>query len=101
MPGYAHSGRGASNGAGGQRRGKGKGSGADKSGNGNGNGNGNGKGNGKGKGNVAAVTAGDGQNSLLHHTTGDLMESTAEYIVHQTNCVSTNAKGIAKVIFEK
>jgi O-acetyl-ADP-ribose deacetylase (regulator of RNase III) len=32
---------------------------------------------------------------------GDLLESTAQYIVHQTNCVSSGASGIAKTIFDK
>jgi len=31
---------------------------------------------------------------------GNLLDATEEYIAHQCNCVSTNAKGIAKQIFD-
>lgn len=32
---------------------------------------------------------------------GDILESNAQYIVHQTNCVSHKASGLAKFLFEK
>lgn len=32
---------------------------------------------------------------------GDLLDAKDIYIAHQTNCVSTNARGIAKQIFDK
>jgi len=32
---------------------------------------------------------------------GDILDSTETYIAHQCNCVSMDAKGIAKVIFDK
>lgn len=31
----------------------------------------------------------------------DLLESDCKYIVHQTNCITTNAAGLAKILFEK
>lgn len=33
--------------------------------------------------------------------TGDLLESTDKYIVHQTNCVTTSGAGLAHFIFKK
>jgi len=32
---------------------------------------------------------------------GDLLDATEDYIVHQCNCVSTDAKTLAKLIFDK
>lgn len=32
---------------------------------------------------------------------GDILKSTAQYIIHQTNCVSLKASGLAGSIFEK
>lgn len=50
-----------------------------------------------------AADAGDTAASKLLHVEGDLVESTAQYVVHQTNCLTTKgaAKGLAKILFEK
>jgi O-acetyl-ADP-ribose deacetylase (regulator of RNase III) len=32
---------------------------------------------------------------------GDLLDAQEDYIVHQCNCISTEAKGLAKQIFDK
>ena len=37
----------------------------------------------------------------LFFVTGDLLECKAQAIVHQTNCISRNAKGLAKAIFDR
>ena len=37
----------------------------------------------------------------IFKVSGDLLESTDDYIGHQCNCTSTNAKGLAKIIFDK
>jgi O-acetyl-ADP-ribose deacetylase (regulator of RNase III) len=38
---------------------------------------------------------------ILNYINGDLLECDAKYIVHQTNCITTLAAGIAKSIFTK
>jgi O-acetyl-ADP-ribose deacetylase (regulator of RNase III) len=38
---------------------------------------------------------------MLIEKDGDLLESDAQYIVHQCNCVSSSSAGIAKFIFNK
>lgn len=39
---------------------------------------------------------------MIEIITGDLLEAKEQYLIHQTNCISTNgAAGIAKSIFDK
>ena len=38
---------------------------------------------------------------VVHHKTGDILAAEDDYIVHQTNCVTRTAGGLAKAIFKK
>jgi O-acetyl-ADP-ribose deacetylase (regulator of RNase III) len=38
---------------------------------------------------------------MIEVITGDLLDAKEKYIVHQTNCISTGASGIARAIFDR
>lgn len=40
-------------------------------------------------------------NNMIKTIVGDLLEAKEKYIVHQTNCVTTGAGGLAKFLFNK
>lgn len=40
-------------------------------------------------------------NQMIKVITGDLLEAKEKYIVHQTNCVTTQGGGLAKFLFKK
>ena len=48
-----------------------------------------------------AAVATPRRRGVVYHRTGDLLEATDDYIVHQTNCMTRSAGGLAKAIFDK